>query len=75
MDKLYVGEHCMPCKMTKDWLQENNIEVEIIPGMQHIEEAKALGIRSFPTLVLEKDNQLVQGFENIKEYYGEDNYE
>ena len=75
MDKLYVGDHCMPCKMAKDWLKENNIEVEIIPGMQHVEEAQSLGIKSFPTLVLEKDNSLIQGLESIKEYYKGDSNE
>ena len=26
--KIYSGKFCVPCKMLKEWLQENNIKIE-----------------------------------------------
>ena len=69
--KLMVGEHCMPCKELKAWLDENNIQVEKILASENMELATQLGVKSLPTLILD-DNTLIKGGEAIKEYFSKE---
>ena len=59
--KLVTGKFCMPCKMLKQWLDENNIKVD---------EVDRLGIKQTPTLILD-DETLIAGKDNIVEYFEE----
>lgn len=65
--RLFVGKNCMPCKMLKDWLKQNNIDIEQVFAEDNLEEALSLKINSVPTLVLD-DNTLIRGIEDIKQY-------
>ena len=64
--KLVVGISCGPCKMLKDWMKENNIEVEQIVAEENKETVMAAGVRSVPSLILD-DGTVIGGIENIKE--------
>ena len=66
--KLFVGKNCMPCKMLKQWLADNKIEVPQLIAEDNMQEAQAAGVKALPTLVLD-DGSTLQGFDNIKEYF------
>ena len=66
--KLFVGKNCMPCKMLKQWLVDNKIEIPQLIAEDNMQEAQAAGVKALPTLVLD-DGSTLQGFDNIKEYF------
>ena len=66
--KLFVGKNCMPCKMLKQWLADNKIEIPQLIAEDNMQEAQAAGVKALPTLVLD-DGSTLQGFDNIKEYF------
>lgn len=71
--KLFTGKYCMPCKMLKQWLNENNIKIEEVLADDNMEEVERLNIKQTPTLVLD-DETIIAGKDNIEEYFdGEEN--
>lgn len=66
--KLFTGKFCMPCKMLKQWLEENNIKVEEILADDNMDEVERLNIKQTPTLVL-NDETIIAGKDNIEEYF------
>lgn len=71
--KLFVGKNCVPCKMLKTWLAENSVEVQQLVAEDNMQEAQEAGVKTLPSLVLD-DNSVIQGFDNIKDYFlGENN--
>lgn len=69
--KLFTGKFCMPCKMLKTWLDQNNIEVEEVLAEEHMDEVEKFNIKQTPSLVLD-DGTVIAGKDNIVEYF-EDN--
>jgi len=60
---------CMPCKMVKQYIQENNIEgVEVINVEDHEDIVEKYNIRQTPSLILDDDTVLA-GKDNIIEYF------
>lgn len=41
---------CMPCKMTKKYLDQRNIPYRIIDGDPHVESLRSEGFGSFPVV-------------------------
>lgn len=68
--KIYSGKFCVPCKMLKEWLQENNIKIEELMVDEHTDDVVRLQIKQTPTLVLD-DERLIAGKDNIIEYLEE----
>ena len=68
--KIYSGKFCVPCRMLKEWLQENNIEIEELMVDEHTDDVVRLQIKQTPTLVLD-DERLIAGKDNIIEYLEE----
>lgn len=66
--KLFVGKDCIPCKMLKNWLKENDIDVPQFVAEDNMTEAQEAGVKSLPSLVLD-DGKVVQGSDNIKDYF------
>lgn len=64
---LVCGKMCMPCNMVKQWLNEHNIEVEIIYGEDDMQFCRTYGICKTPTLVIMKTvpQSSYEGFEKI----------
>lgn len=69
--RVVVGANCIPCKQLKQWLAEQNFEIEQIVAEDNMELAQELGVRALPTLVLD-DNTLIKGSEAIMEYLKKD---
>lgn len=60
---------CMPCKMVKQYIQENNIEgIEVINVEDHEDIVEKYNIRQTPSLILDDDTVLA-GKDNIIEYF------
>lgn len=58
---LFAASWCGPCKMVKPIIEEiekeeDEIIVEILDVDEHEELAVSKGIRSVPTIIIEKDN-------------------
>ena len=68
--KLVTGKFCMPCKMLKQWLDDNNIKVDEVLSDDIMDEVDRLGIKQTPTLILD-DETLIAGKDNIVEYFEE----
>lgn len=66
--RLFVGKNCIPCKMLKQWLAENNIEVFQIVAEDNMEAAQSAGVKALPSLVLD-NGDVIQGLEEIKKYF------
>lgn len=67
---IITGESCMPCKLLKQWLDENNIRVEEKLSDDCMDVVEALKVKQTPTLVLD-DNTIISGLSNIQEYFEE----
>lgn len=65
--KIFTGKHCIPCKMLKEWLTENNYLIEEVDSGENMLEVERLNIKQTPTLVLD-DETLIVGKDNIIEY-------
>lgn len=73
--KLFTGKFCMPCKMLKTWLDENNIQVHEVLAEEHMDEVEKLQIKQTPTLVLDDNKTIISGKDNIIEYFEENTNE
>lgn len=73
--KLFTGKFCMPCKMLKTWLDENNIQVDEVLAEEHMDEVEKLQIKQTPTLVLDDNKTIISGKDNIIEYFEENTNE
>jgi len=72
--KIFTGKFCMPCKMLKQWLQENNIEIEEVLAEDNMDEVEKYGVKQTPTLLLD-DGTLIANKDNIIEYLENNNEE
>ncbi len=67
----FSAEWCGPCKRQKPILDElkermgDTIEIRMIDVDQNMEEAVKYGVRVVPTLVVEKDGQIVRTLEGV----------
>lgn len=68
--KLVTGKFCMPCKMLKEWLVENNIIIEEVLADDIMDDVERLNIKQTPTLILD-DDSIIAGKDNIVEYLEE----
>jgi len=66
--KLYIGKHCMPCKMLEAWLNENNIKIDSVIAEEHMDDVEKFDIKQTPTLVLD-NNIVIAGKDSIQEYF------
>lgn len=66
---IVTGESCMPCKMLKKWLMENNIEIEErLASSMSDEDISRLDLIQTPSLVLD-DETVISGLNPIIEYF------
>lgn len=72
--KIFTGKFCMPCKMLKQWLQENNIEIEEVLAEDNMDEVEKYGVKQTPTLLLD-DGTLIANKDEIIEYLENNNEE
>lgn len=72
--KIFTGKFCMPCKMLKQWLQENNIEIEEVLAEDNMDEVEKYDIKQTPTLLLD-DGTLIANKDDIIEYLENNNEE
>lgn len=72
--KIFTGKFCMPCKMLKQWLQENNIEIEEVLAEDNMDEVEKYGVKQTPTLLLD-DGTLIANKDDIIEYLENNNEE
>ncbi len=67
----FSAKWCGPCKYQAPILEElkermgDNIEIRVIDVDQNIDEAVKYGIRVVPTLVVEKDGQIIRTLEGV----------
>jgi len=66
--KLFVGKNCIPCKMTKKWLIDHEIEVDQVVAEDNVLEAQTAGVKALPSLVLD-NGTVIQGYDNIKAHF------
>lgn len=70
MIKVYTKNNCMPCKMTKKWLKNNEVnykEFNVEEDLEAFNELVAMDLRTLP--VVFKDGELIaMGFQpqNLK---------
>ena len=64
--RLFATTTCPNCKIIAAQMDRMGIPYEKIYANEHPEEARALGIRQAPTLVVEKDGELVK-YTNVSE--------
>ena len=64
--KLYTLERCPPCDMVKQFLKQNEIQIDVLliyrankNTKEEMDEIESLGIKSFPSLKTNEDNVLV----------------
>lgn len=68
---LFTATWCNPCKQLKQWLEANNIEVELVDIDENPSLAKNHGVRGVPALLTTEG--LKFGNENIRPYLGVSN--
>ena len=61
----------MPCKMVKQYFQENNIDIDIIDVTEHENLVEQYNIKQTPSLILDDDTVLA-GKDNIIDYFEEE---
>ena len=74
--KLVCGKMCMPCNLLKEWLTENNVEVDTMFGEDNMDFCRFYQVRKTPSLVItwKEDGSDYEGYEviddveKIKEY-------
>ena len=69
--RLLTMPGCMPCKMVKQYFQDNNIEAEIIDVTEHEDLVEQYNIKQTPSLILD-DNTVLAGKDNIIDYFEEE---
>lgn len=52
---IYTKPNCQPCRITKNFLDKNEIEFEEINGLEHIDELRKDGFATFPVVKTETD--------------------
>ena len=67
---LYATETCPNCKLAAAWLDKAGIPYEKRYVSEHEEEAKALGLKQAPSLVVDTagDTAIFVGAQNIKKF-------
>ena len=67
---LYATETCPNCKLAASWLEKAGIPFEKRFVSEHEEEAKALGLKQAPSLVVdgEAGTEIFVGVANIKQF-------
>ena len=69
--RLLTMPGCMPCKMVKQYFQDNNIEADIIDVTEHEDLVEQYNIKQTPSLILDDDTVLA-GKDNIIDYFEEE---
>lgn len=69
--RLLTMPGCIPCKMVKQYFQDNNIEAEIIDVTEHEDLVEQYNIKQTPSLILD-DNTVLAGKDNIIDYFEEE---
>lgn len=69
--RLLTMPGCIPCKMVKQYFQDNNIEAEIIDVTEHEDLVEQYSIKQTPSLILDDDTVLA-GKDNIIDYFEEE---
>jgi len=69
--RLLTMPGCMPCKMVKQYFQENNIDIDIIDVTEHENLVEQYNIKQTPSLILDDDTVLA-GKDNIIDYFEEE---
>lgn len=62
--KLASSEWCSSCQPVKKYIEENNLDVEVLDIDTNMEEAQKAGVRGIPALI-EGGKVSVVGAENI----------
>lgn len=52
---LICGKFCMPCNMVKQWLADNNLEIETVYGEDNMDLCRSHHITRTPTLLITRD--------------------
>lgn len=70
---LFTSEKCEPCRKVKDFLDENGISYEETKNdLKNINIKRLLDVNFFPTLMIFRNNKIVNkliGINQIKEFY------
>lgn len=61
---VYSMPMCQPCRMTKRWLDERNIDYEDTDGREHLDYLRGLGAKSSPVVVY--GDTVIVGFQPVK---------
>ena len=70
--KLLTMPSCIPCKMVKEYFQQNDItNVEILDVTEHEDIVEQYHIKQTPSLILDDDTVLA-GKDNIIEHFEEE---
>lgn len=69
--RLLTMPGCMPCKMVKQYLKENDIDVEIIDVTEHEDLVEQYNIKQTPSLILD-DGTVLAGKDNIIDHFEEE---
>lgn len=69
--RLLTMPGCMPCKIVKQYFQDNNINVDIVDVTEHEELVEQYGIKQTPSLILDDDTVLA-GKDNIIDHFEEE---
>jgi len=68
--KLVTGKFCVPCKLLKQWLNENDIKLDEVLADDIMDDVERLGIKQTPSLILD-DETIISGKDDIIEYLEE----
>lgn len=66
--RLLTMPGCMPCKMVKQYFQDNNIEADIIDVTENEDLVEKYQIKQTPSLILDDDTVLA-GKDNIIDHF------
>lgn len=69
--RLLTMPGCMPCKIVKQYFQDNNISVDIVDVTEHEELVEQYKIKQTPSLILDDDTVLA-GKDNIIDHFEEE---
>lgn len=70
--KLLTMPGCMPCKMVKEYFQQNDItDVEILDVTEHEDVVEQYNIKQTPSLILD-DGTVLAGKDDIIEHFEEE---
>lgn len=70
--KLLTMPGCMPCKMVKEYFQQNDItDVEILDVTEHEDIVEQYSIKQTPSLILD-DGTVLAGKDDIVEHFEEE---